>query len=98
MLRTQIVKLTTRASTRSFSVAAIRRAEGDLGGTRAGGSASADSFNKREQASENLFIREKEMENLKKLKAKLKEQRKHLDELDAHIQEMEGEKAGEQSH
>lgn len=36
MLRTQVVKL-TRAPFRSFSVAAIRSAEGDLGGVRSGG-------------------------------------------------------------
>ncbi|KAJ9604097.1 ATPase inhibitor [Cladophialophora chaetospira] len=95
MLRTQVVKL-ARASAapsirRSFSISAIRAAEGDTGGMRSGGSAQADSFTKREQASENKFIKEKEMESLKRLREKLQQQRKHLDELDKHIQELEGE-------
>jgi len=98
MLRTQVVKLAraTPSFKRQFTVTALRAAEGDTGGTRPGGAAQADSWNKREQASENKFIRDKEMESLKKLKAKLQDQRKHLDELDQHIKELEGERAGEQ--
>lgn len=76
MLRTSFLKL-NRAQIRPFSAAAVRAAEGDLGGTRSGGAAasyvvveqlmhfinfSSDSFNKREQASENKFIKEKERE------------------------------------
>lgn len=38
MMRTQAVKL-TRAPFRQFTAAAIRRAEGDTGATRAGGAA-----------------------------------------------------------
>ncbi|KAK5075921.1 hypothetical protein LTR24_009763 [Lithohypha guttulata] len=91
MLRTQIVKL-TRAPIRSFSVAAIRPAEGDTGGVRSGGSATS-----REAASENKFIREREMETLRQLKEKLKAQRKHLDDLDAHITDLESQKGGEQN-
>jgi len=51
-----------------------------------------DSFTKREQASENMFIREREMETLRQLKQKLQAQRKHLDELDAHIADLESTK------
>ncbi|KAK5937586.1 ATPase inhibitor [Knufia obscura] len=96
MLRTQIIKL-TRAPIRSFSAAAVRTAEGDTGGVRSGGVASSDSFNKREAASENKFIREREMETLRQLKEKLRAQRKHLDELDAHISDLESTKGGEQN-
>ncbi|RMD41552.1 hypothetical protein DV735_g3557, partial [Chaetothyriales sp. CBS 134920] len=98
MLRTQTVKL-IRASpslTRSFAATAFRAGAGDLGGVRSGGSASSDAFNRREQASENKFIREKELESLRKLKEKLAIQRKHLDELDKHIEELEASRKGEQ--
>ena len=37
-------------------------AEGDTGGVRSGGAAQSDSFSKREQADENLYVRQKEME------------------------------------
>ncbi|KAI9867531.1 MAG: hypothetical protein M1823_009114 [Watsoniomyces obsoletus] len=77
-------------------MSALRAAEGDTGSTRSGGSASSDAFTRREQASENKFIREKEMESLRKLKEKLAAQRKHLDELDSHIKELESERGGEQ--
>ncbi|KAK5075205.1 ATPase inhibitor [Lithohypha guttulata] len=96
MLRTSAFKL-NRASSRSFSAAALRQAEGDVGGTRFGGSAASDSFNKREQASENKFIREREKEALKALKEKLKAQRAHLDDLDKHIDELERGAGGEQN-
>lgn len=72
----------------------------------------SDSFQKREAASENKFIREKEMQTyvwqytndwhpvmmirLKNLKEKLAAQRKHLDELDQHIVELEKGAGGEQ--
>ncbi|KAH0835324.1 hypothetical protein AYO21_01546 [Fonsecaea monophora] len=99
MLRTQAVKL-ARASAapsirRSFSITAMRASEGDTGGLRSGGSAAGDAFTRREQASETKFIREKEMESLRKLKEKLAQQRKHLDELDEHIQELERDAGGE---
>jgi len=76
-------------------MAAMRAAEGDTGAQRSGGSQSSDSFSKREAASENLFIRQKEMESLKRLKEKLSTQRQHLDELDKHIKELEKEGGGE---
>jgi len=98
MLRTQVVKL-ARASPsiqRSFSAAALRAGEGDTGGTRSGGVASGDSWTKREQANETKYIRDKEMESLRKLKEKLSQQRKHLDELDQHIKELENDRAGQQ--
>ncbi|WEW58940.1 ATPase inhibitor [Emydomyces testavorans] len=53
-----------------------------------------DAWTKKESAQENLFIRQKEIEKsahqyfidrLRALKEKLKQQRQHLDELDAHM-------------
>eukprot|EP00249_Psilotum_nudum_P031692 c46180_g1_i1 orf=2-217(+) len=71
MMRTQLVKLTRaypRQATRSFSAAAVRAAEGDTGGIRSGGSAHGDAFSRREAASEQKYIREKEMQALKDLR------------------------------
>ncbi|KAK4942517.1 ATPase inhibitor [Elasticomyces elasticus] len=98
MLRTQVVKLAraTPSVQRSFSVAAVRAAEGDTGSTRSGGIARGDAWTNREQANETKFIREREMESLRKLKEKLQQQRKHLDELETHIKDLESERGGEQ--
>ncbi|RMZ85420.1 hypothetical protein DV737_g791, partial [Chaetothyriales sp. CBS 132003] len=98
MLRAQTLKLFRAGPSlsRPFTMTAVRAGEGDLGGLRSGGRASSDAFSRREQASENKFIREKELESLKKLKEKLAIQRKHLDELDKHIEELESERKGEQ--
>ncbi|KAJ5888189.1 hypothetical protein N7495_008230 [Penicillium taxi] len=74
-------------SQRSFSVALPRMAEGDTGAPRSSG----DSFTKREAAQEALYIREKELEKLRTLKAKIGDQRKHLDELEAHIEALTNE-------
>ncbi|KXG47156.1 ATPase inhibitor, IATP, mitochondria [Penicillium griseofulvum] len=72
--------------TRSFSVAVPRMGEGDTGAPRSsGGASSGDAFTKREAAQESLYIREKELEKLAQLKKKINEQRKHLDELETHI-------------
>ncbi|KAJ5551562.1 hypothetical protein N7535_000493 [Penicillium sp. DV-2018c] len=75
------------AFTRSFSVAVPRMGEGDTGAPRSGGGgpSSGDSFTKREAAQESLYIREKELEKLKQLKQSIQQQRKHLEELENHI-------------
>lgn len=44
-----------------------------------------DAFSKREQADENYYVRQKEMEKLSALKAKIEEHKKHLEELDKHV-------------
>ncbi|KAF7516490.1 hypothetical protein PCG10_002129 [Penicillium crustosum] len=44
-----------------------------------------DSFAKREAAHEGMYIRQIEMEKLERLKQKLQEQRKHMNELDKHL-------------
>ena len=46
---------------------------------------SRDAFSKREQADENLYVRQKEQEKLLELKKKISDHKKHLDELDQHV-------------
>ncbi|CAF9906267.1 MAG: hypothetical protein ALECFALPRED_002179 [Alectoria fallacina] len=62
-------------------------AEGDTGATKSGGSAQGDAFSKREQADENLYVRQKEQEKLQQLKQKIADHKKHLDDLDKHVTE-----------
>ena len=45
----------------------------------------SDAFSKREQADENLYVRQKEMEKLQALRTKLDEHKKHLEELDKSV-------------
>ncbi|CAL5870162.1 uncharacterized protein PFLUO_LOCUS4397 [Penicillium psychrofluorescens] len=73
---------------RSFSVAVPRMGEGDTGAPRSGGVASGDQFTKREAAQEAVYIREKEVEKLRNLKKTIADQRKHLDELEGHIDKL----------
>ncbi|ETN47078.1 uncharacterized protein HMPREF1541_01268 [Cyphellophora europaea CBS 101466] len=61
---------------------------GDTGSVRPGGEAASDSFQKREQALENMYIHQRELENLKKIQEKLARHRAHLEELDMHVGEM----------
>ncbi|RVX74776.1 hypothetical protein B0A52_01053 [Exophiala mesophila] len=98
MLRTQVFKLAraTPSTRRAFSASVYRAAEGDTGAPRSGGVASSDAFTRREQASEAKYIREKEMESIKKIREKLKAQHKHLKDLEAHLDELESSKGGEQ--
>ncbi|KAJ9631303.1 uncharacterized protein PV06_04709 [Exophiala oligosperma] len=93
MLRTQVVKLAraTPAVRRSFSVASFRASEGDTGAPRSS-MTHGDSWQKREQASETKYIRDKEMEALKRLKERLADQRAHLEELEKHINTLESER------
>jgi len=93
MLRTQVVKLAraTPSARRSFSVAAIRPSEGDVGSPRSS-MQQGDSWQKREQASETKYIRDKEMEALRNLKKRLADQRAHLEELEKHINTLESER------
>ena len=45
----------------------------------------SDAFSKREQADENLYVRQKEQEKLQQLKQKIADHKQHLDELDKHV-------------
>ncbi|TKA83724.1 hypothetical protein B0A55_00278 [Friedmanniomyces simplex] len=71
--------LTARTTTtRPFSLAARRMAEGDAGAPRSGGSAQGDAFTKREQASEDYYVRQQEKDKLAKLKQKIADQEAQL--------------------
>ncbi|PWN86999.1 hypothetical protein FA10DRAFT_304427 [Acaromyces ingoldii] len=52
-------------------------------------SASAKGFEKKEQAQEGAYFREQEAKKLKALREKLSAQRKHLDEVEAAIDDIE---------
>jgi hypothetical protein len=56
---------------RTFSMSALRPAEGDTGAPRSGGSAQGDAFTKREQASEDYYVRQQEKEKLEALRKKI---------------------------
>lgn len=59
------------STSRSFSISALRMAEGDSGAPRSGGSGQGDAFTKREQANENYEIQRREKEKLEALKKKI---------------------------
>lgn len=67
----QLPRITTVQTARSFSVAARRMAEGDTGAPRSGGAAQGDAFTKREQASEDYYVRQQEKEKLQALRQKI---------------------------
>lgn len=75
------------SSTRAITTSAVRMGAGDTGAPRAGGAAQGDAFTKREQASEDYAIRQREIEKLKALKEKVAAHKQHLDELDKNIDE-----------
>ncbi|EMC96007.1 hypothetical protein BAUCODRAFT_91130 [Baudoinia panamericana UAMH 10762] len=78
-LRTLARQLPLRTSTRTFSALARRMAEGDSGAPRSGGSAQSDAFTKREQASEDFYVRQKEREYLERLRARVKSSEEQLE-------------------
>ncbi|RPB04543.1 hypothetical protein L873DRAFT_1666945 [Choiromyces venosus 120613-1] len=67
------------------------------GTARPGGEAAGDAFTKREKANEDFYVREQEKQKLLLLKEKLANQRKHLDDLDRHIDELTREQGGEKN-
>ena len=52
-------------------MSALRAAEGDTGAPRSGGAAQGDAFTKREQASEDYYVRQQEKEKLEALRKKI---------------------------
>ena len=56
-----------------FSIASRHAAAGDAGAPRSGGAAQGDAFTKREEASENYYVRQHEKEKADALKAKIKQ-------------------------
>lgn len=61
-------------STRAFATSTLKMAEGDTGAPRSGGQAQGDSFTKREQASEDFYVKEQEKQKLQALKKKIADQ------------------------
>lgn len=72
-----------------FSVAARRMAGGDAGAPRSGGAASGDAFTKREEASENLYVKRHEKEKLEALRAKIQKNESDLAADKATIEKLE---------
>jgi hypothetical protein len=56
-----------------FSIAPRMMAAGDAGSARSGGAASGDAFTKREEASENLYVKRQEAEKLEAMRKKVKD-------------------------
>ncbi|KAI9702177.1 MAG: hypothetical protein M1820_006259 [Bogoriella megaspora] len=75
-------------TTRTFTVASRMMAEGDTGAPRSGGVAHGDTFTKREQANENMYIRDQEKQKLAQLKKRLEEHKEHLKELEKHVDDL----------
>ncbi|KAF3929836.1 hypothetical protein ABW20_dc0106338 [Dactylellina cionopaga] len=103
-LRTALTRTVTslaRATTfRPATSVIMNRAytEGATGGIRPGGTyhrINSDSFTRREKAQEDYYIRQREKERLGKLREKLAAQRKHLDDLEEDIKELEKQAGGE---
>ncbi|WYZ34658.1 hypothetical protein EsH8_I_000934 [Colletotrichum jinshuiense] len=97
MMRIAVTKAAARpltfASRAAFSTTTRAMAEGDTGATPKYGG--GDAFQKREQAAENLAIRQREKEKLLELKKKLTEQQAHLQQLSDHIDEITKNQGGE---
>ncbi|KAH8884497.1 hypothetical protein GQ53DRAFT_752109 [Thozetella sp. PMI_491] len=87
MMRTSLTKLARPSilgSRATFVTSARLMAEGDTGAPpKTGGS--GDAFQKRERASEDFAIRQREKEKLLELKKRLAEQQEHLKKLSAHM-------------
>ncbi|KAM4054842.1 mitochondrial ATPase inhibitor [Hirsutella rhossiliensis] len=80
----------------TFSTTARAMGEGDTGAPpKMGGQ--GDAFQRREKASEDYAIRQREKEKLLELKKKLAEQQQHLDRLSKHIDEITKDQGGEQN-
>jgi hypothetical protein len=96
MLRTTLTKTAAvRPLRAAFSTTARAMADGDIGSpSKYGG---GDAFQKREKASEDYAIRQREKEKLLDLKKQLHEQQAHLKRLSDHIDEITKEQGGEQN-
>ncbi|KAH6853833.1 mitochondrial ATPase inhibitor, IATP-domain-containing protein [Chaetomium sp. MPI-CAGE-AT-0009] len=97
MMRTSITKLARPALlSRTFATTARAMGAGDTGAPpKTGGP--GDAFQKRERASEDFAIRQREKEKLRELKKKLAEQQAHLQQLSDHIDEITKDQGGEQN-
>ncbi|KAF9242469.1 hypothetical protein DTO013E5_7787 [Penicillium roqueforti] len=93
-----ILRVTTNPTLlRSLSITPSIMSAGDTGATKSEFMGQKDSFARREAAHEAMYIRQVEMEKLENLKRKVEEQRKHMNELDKHIDEYTRSQGGEQN-
>ncbi|KAH7252359.1 mitochondrial ATPase inhibitor, IATP-domain-containing protein [Fusarium tricinctum] len=84
MLRTTFRQTAAFRPVRCFSTTPRVMTEGATGAPRPTGG-SGDAFQRREKASEDYAIRQREKEKLIELKKKLQEQQQHLDRLSKHM-------------
>jgi len=84
--------LSSKSHVARFSVAARKMAGGDAGSPRSGGAASGDAFTKREEASENLYVKRMEREKLEAARAKVKQGEDTLAQDRAAVEELEKKK------
>ncbi|KAI5465897.1 mitochondrial ATPase inhibitor, IATP-domain-containing protein [Mariannaea sp. PMI_226] len=96
MLRTSFRQAAAARPLRCFSTTARAMGEGDTGAPPKTGGA-GDAFQRRERASEDYAIRQREKEKLLELKKKLQEQQQHLQRLSEHIDEITKNQGGEQN-
>ena len=84
-----ITRQLTLLTTRPFSILHRRMAEGDTGSIRSGGQRSADAWSKREKASEDMYIYEREKEIMALMKEKIAKQTEQLAKDQAILSAME---------
>jgi len=72
-------------------------AEGDLGSgaSRSGGGKAGDAFTRREQASEDMYIKQEERNKLQLLKDKLQKQQEHIEKIKENIDDIIKQSGGE---
>lgn len=71
LLRRTTTLPTTHLLLRTFTMSAVRAAEGDTGATRSGGASQGDAFTKREQASEDYYVKQEEKKKLEALRQRI---------------------------
>ncbi|KAK5712597.1 ATPase inhibitor [Elasticomyces elasticus] len=91
MLTRALPRTTTFTSARSFSAVTRMMAEGDTGATRSGGG-QGDAWQKREQASENDYVRRQELDKLAQLKRKIADQEAALAKDREEAEKLSGQK------
>ncbi|UKZ51331.1 hypothetical protein TrVGV298_005090 [Trichoderma virens] len=98
MLRTTLTKTAAlRPMRAAFTTTARAMSEGDTGAPPRPAALGNDAFQRREKASEDYAIRQREKEKLLELRKKLTEQQEHLDRLAKHIDEITKDQGGEQN-
>ncbi|KAG5994837.1 hypothetical protein E4U52_000701 [Claviceps spartinae] len=94
MLRTTFAKTACLRPLRAaFTTTARAMAAGDTGAPpKTGGQ--GDAFQRRERASEDLAIRQRENEKMQTLRNQIREQKQHLERLSDHLDEIIGDGEG----